>query len=116
MSKRERKPRAQSKSPTRCQQADIAQHRHVSMRPTVIRAAHTKWGSRETWGPVQFAQAELSAIFPDGPPPDIKGHARALVKAVNDRLGNNFDYQRKYPKGEVDHQTIARALENWRAG
>jgi hypothetical protein len=117
MSKRERKPRAQSKSDPEPQQVALTLASKVAFRPQVIRAAHTKHGSRRGWGRREFVVAELAAIFfPNAPPENIKGHDRALVKNVNDRLEKNLDYQAKYPKAKVNHKTVARALEKLRAG
>jgi hypothetical protein len=112
VSKRERKPRLQSKSVT----LPVASASSVSVSVRVIRAAHTKWGSREKWGKLQFVQVELCAIFPGELPPSIKGHDKALVKAINDRLERNSDYQAKYRNGKVNNKTVARALEKLRAG
>jgi hypothetical protein len=155
MSKRERKPRAQSKSHSRPQQAEdpvvtvtpanassvsVSAQRQQAVTPTVtsannvsvsarvIRAAHTKWGSRATWGKVQFVEAELCAIFPGELPPDIKGHDKDLVKNINERLigypgdasrppyAGNAGYKAKYRNSKVNHKTVARALEKLRAG
>ena len=136
MSKQER-PHAQSKSRRRRRQAQditVASTSGVTMRPAVIRAADHKYGSRKTWGKLQFVMAELCAIYPDGPPQDIKGHDQKLVKDINDRLLGklekadnglvvakpgylaNSGYKAKYKNSPVNHMTVKRALEKLRAG
>jgi hypothetical protein len=94
----------------------VATSSSVSVSTRVIRAAQTKHGSRKRWGKVQFVEVELCAIFPGELPPSVKGHDKALVKAINDRLARNSAYQAKYPKATVTNMTVMRALEKLRAG
>lgn len=81
----------------------------------IIRGGKTKHRPGRKWAKLEFVQAELLAIFLDDPSKQDEigvGHAKALVKEVNDRLAVNPGYQTKYPKGaEVSNMTVMRALQ-----
>jgi hypothetical protein len=77
----------------------------------VIRASHTRHGPRKTWGPLQWAQAAISALYPAGIPHSID--KAKLVEHVNVRLDQNPEY-RATRYGYLPRSTVLRALDRLR--
>jgi hypothetical protein len=77
-----------------------------------IRATRTKHGrGRHQWGPNEYAQAAIGALFPDGLPPEVastRGLKAKLVRDVRERLNENRMYRARRFK-RIGRNTILRA-------
>ena len=73
-----------------------------------IRAGETGYGSRSEWGPVEYAQAAITALYPRGIPRGV--NCSRLTDDVNERLVCDPGFNRK-----TSRQTVMRALRKLRA-
>jgi hypothetical protein len=83
----------------------------------IVRSGKTKHGPGRKFGKGEFVQAALFLIFREDPSKqdDIGvGHAKALVREVNDWLARDKAFQTKYPGAKVSSMTVARELRNVR--
>lgn len=86
----------------------------ASARAYAIPAAGTKYGPRTSWGPLEYAQAAITALFPIILPKHVN-HLK-LARDVNDWLARNPDYRASYGEAgkkdavaEVSPMTVRRA-------
>jgi hypothetical protein len=78
----------------------------------VIRAARSPYGARPRWGRVEYAQAAIAALCPDGTiSPNF--NVSKLTRDVQKRLDEDPGY-RATGLRPVSRQTVLRALERLR--
>jgi hypothetical protein len=83
----------------------------------IVSSGKTKHGLIRKFGKGEFVQAALFLIFREDPSKqnDIGvGHAKALVREVNDWLANDPAYRRKYRGAKVSNMTVTRELRKLR--
>jgi hypothetical protein len=91
--------------------ADLAGAGGLRATVHVIRASHTRHGPREEWGPIQWAQAAIIAIYRGSIPASI--NKARLHQAVNVWLENNKpDYSQT--DDWLPRSTVVRALKELR--
>ena len=93
----------------------------ASARGRALNAAKTKHGPRPTWGPLEYAQDAITALFPVDIPRNV--NKSGLCHAVNEHLARAPAFQAtlhgqlspRTGKRELSRQTVMRALEMLRA-
>jgi hypothetical protein len=83
----------------------------------ILRSGKTKHRLVRKFGKGEFVQTALMVIFQEDPSKqdDIGvGHAKALVREVNDRLARDKAFQAKYPGATVSNMTVTRELRKLR--
>ncbi len=92
--------------------ARLAPKSNVLANPHVIKASKSSYGPRPRWGQIQYAQAALCVIYPNGIPANV--NISALTRRVQAQLNEDRAYhEMHFPP--VSRQTVMRAIELVRA-
>lgn len=87
----------------------IAGKSSVACNAFVIRAAKSPYGPRPRWGQIEFAQAAICALYPNGLPSHF--NASALTDAVDKWLKQVRAYREARFREPVSRRTVLRAMK-----